>query len=121
MRRPNKPSRSCDSTVGLREVASAKQQSAPQRPDNWGYEVTAKPPLDAAAKTKLGTLRPFVELMIELDAGDFNDSPGAVPARPANRKPDTAARDKSSGSPLPSGSAPAAAHADRPAIARKLK
>ena len=86
MRQPSKPSRSWGGTVGPRDVASSKEQLAPQQQDNWGYEVIAKPPLDAAAKTELGTLRPFVELMIQLDASDFNDSPGAVPARPANRR-----------------------------------
>jgi hypothetical protein len=118
MRQPSKPSRSCRSTAGSRDVANSK---SPQQQDNWGYEVTAKPPLDAAAKTELGTLRPFVELMIQLDAGDFSDSPGAVPARPANRKPDTTARNKFPGTPARSGSAPAVEHADRHAITRKLK
>ena len=57
------------------DVAKVNPQFEHQ-PDNWGYEVTAKLPLDASAKIALGALRPFVELMIQLDAGNFNCSPG---------------------------------------------
>jgi hypothetical protein len=68
----SKPSDSCGGGCG--GVAKVNPQFEHQQ-DNWGYEVTAKPPLDAGAKIALGALRPFVELMIELDAGDFKGSP----------------------------------------------
>jgi hypothetical protein len=120
MRQPRKPSRSCGSTIGPHDVANAKEQSAPQL-NNWGYEVNAKPLLDSPQKTELCPLRSFAELMIELHAGDFNDSAGAVPARTANRKPDIAARNKPSETPARSGGSPAVEHAGRHAITRKLK
>ena len=71
MRVRSKPSDSC----GGGGVAKVNPQLEHQQA-NWGYEVTAKPPLDASAKVALGALRPFVELMIELNAGDFDGSPG---------------------------------------------
>ena len=40
--------------------------------DHWGYEVTAKPRFDARTETSMGTLRAYVELKIQLDAGAFN-------------------------------------------------
>jgi Porin subfamily len=49
-----------------RTVQFANQQ------DHWGYEVTAKPRFDARTETSLGTLRAYVELKIQLDAGAFN-------------------------------------------------
>src|SRR6516165_8773697 len=39
--------------------------------DNWGYEVTAKPRFDARTETSLGTFRAYVELKLQLDAGNF--------------------------------------------------
>jgi hypothetical protein len=54
------------------DVAKANPQFEHQQ-DNWGYEVCVTPPLDASARI---ALRPFAELMIQLDAGDFNGSPG---------------------------------------------
>jgi len=47
--------------------------------DNWGYEMTAKPRFDARTETSMGTLRAYVELKIQLDAGAFNgpEGPGA--------------------------------------------
>jgi hypothetical protein len=44
--------------------------------DNWGYEVTAKPRFDARTETSSGTLRAYVELKLQLDAGAFNGPPG---------------------------------------------
>jgi hypothetical protein len=44
--------------------------------DQWGYEVTAKPRFDARTETSVGTLRAYVELKIQLDAGSFNGPPG---------------------------------------------
>jgi hypothetical protein len=46
-------------------------QAANQQ-DHWGYEVTAKPRFDARTETSMGTLRAYVELKIQLDAGAFN-------------------------------------------------
>jgi hypothetical protein len=40
--------------------------------DHWGYEVTGKPRFDARTETSMGTLRAYVELKIQLDAGAFN-------------------------------------------------
>ena len=39
--------------------------------DNWGYEMTAKPKFDARTETSWGTLRAYVELKMQLDAGAF--------------------------------------------------
>ena len=45
--------------------------------DPWGYEVTAKPRFDARTETSMGTLRAYVEVKAQLDAGNFNGfSPG---------------------------------------------
>ena len=44
--------------------------------DNWGYEVTAKPRFDARTETSLGTFRAYVELKLQLDAGNFLGPPG---------------------------------------------
>src|SRR5450432_659206 len=49
-----------------RTVQFANQQ------DHWGYEVTAKPRFDARTETSMGTLRAYVEMKIQLDAGSFN-------------------------------------------------
>jgi hypothetical protein len=46
---------------------------------------TRESPLIATAKIALGTLRPFVELMIQLVARDFNGSARAVAAHPCRR------------------------------------
>ena len=54
---------------------NANVQFANQQ-DNWGYEVTAKPRFDARTETSMGTLRAYVELKIQLDAGAFNGPPG---------------------------------------------
>jgi hypothetical protein len=51
------------------QVLFAKQQ------DNWGYEVTAKPRFDARTETSMGTLRAYVEVKIQLDAGAFIGPP----------------------------------------------
>jgi hypothetical protein len=39
--------------------------------DHWGYEMTAKPKFDARTETSWGTLRAYVELKMQLDAGAF--------------------------------------------------
>src|SRR5579872_3759915 len=39
--------------------------------DAWGYEMTAKPRFDARTETSMGTLRAYVEVKIQLDAGAF--------------------------------------------------
>ncbi len=44
--------------------------------DNWGYEMTAKPRFDARTETSMGTLRAYVELKLQLDAGAFIGPPG---------------------------------------------
>ncbi len=44
--------------------------------DNWGYEMTAKPRFDARTETSWGTLRAYVELKIQLDAGAFQGPVG---------------------------------------------
>jgi hypothetical protein len=56
-------------------VYSVTEQLANQQ-DNWGYEVTAKPRFDARTETSVGTLRAYVEIKIQLDAGAFNGPPG---------------------------------------------
>jgi hypothetical protein len=55
--------------------ANGQVQFATQQ-DNWGYEVTAKPRFDARTETSVGTLRAYIELKIQLDAGAFNGPPG---------------------------------------------
>jgi hypothetical protein len=59
-------------------AANAMVQFANQQ-DNWGYEVTAKPKFDARTETSMGTLRAYVEVKVQLDAGAFNGplGPGA--------------------------------------------
>ena len=56
-------------------AANANVQFASQQ-DNWGYEVTAKPRFDARTETSMGTLRAYVEVKVQLDAGAFNGPPG---------------------------------------------
>jgi hypothetical protein len=56
-------------------AANGNVQFANQQ-DNWGYEVTAKPKFDARTETSLGTLRAYVEVKVQLDAGAFNGPPG---------------------------------------------
>jgi hypothetical protein len=55
-------------------LAPAVQFASQQ--DNWGYEMTAKPRFDARTETSFGTLRAYVEVKIQLDAGAFNAIPG---------------------------------------------
>jgi hypothetical protein len=59
-------------------AANGQVQFANQQ-DNWGYEVTAKPRFDARTETSVGTLRAYVEVKVQLDAGAFNGpvGPGA--------------------------------------------
>src|SRR5450432_2385157 len=52
-------------TAHVSTVQFANQQ------DRWGYEMTAKPRFDARTETSMGTLRAYVELKIQLDAGNF--------------------------------------------------
>ena len=56
------------------ELGGAYTQTfqAANQQDHWGYEVTGKPRFDARTETSLGTLRAYVELKIQLDAGAFN-------------------------------------------------
>ena len=46
-------------------------QAASQQ-DKWGYEVTSKTRFDMRTETSLGTLRAYIELKVQLDAGAFN-------------------------------------------------
>jgi hypothetical protein len=64
---------SCGDAAVPGDVVNDNVPAAQHQHDNWGYEVTAKPRFDAAARS---TLRAFAWLMIELDAGDFNEPPG---------------------------------------------
>jgi hypothetical protein len=57
------------------DPTAANVQFANQQ-DNWGYEVTAKPRFDARTETSMGTLRAYVEVKAQLDAGAFNGPPG---------------------------------------------
>jgi hypothetical protein len=55
--------------LGNAQVLFSNQQ------DNWGYEMTAKPRFDARTETSMGTLRAYVEVKIQLDAGAFIGPP----------------------------------------------
>jgi hypothetical protein len=67
----SKGSGSYGATTGVGAIGNANVQFANQQ-DNWGYEVTAKPKFDARTETSMGTIRAYVELKVQLDAGAFN-------------------------------------------------
>src|SRR5450432_3257583 len=66
----NKSGRYGGAAVG--GVAANAQVVFANQQDNWGYEVTGKPRFDARTETSMGTLRAYVEVKAQLDAGAFN-------------------------------------------------
>jgi hypothetical protein len=73
------PSKGSGSYGGFAGATTANQGNAQvlfsNQQDNWGYEMTAKPRFDARTETSMGTLRAYVEVKIQLDAGAFIGPP----------------------------------------------